>query len=227
MSSKVKPEEWKPSPLPRGRHKIPRAEVRGSQRERLLRAMVELVGRQGYEATTVAQVVAAARVSRNAFYEFFGDKTDCFVAVCDEYAIEILDQLLALASEPDWLTALRHGMSIYLHWWQERPAFTRSYFLELPLAGERAIEQRERQYVRFREMFRELGRRARVEQPELPPLNDAVISAAVFAPTELIAEQVREGRTDRLVELEDDLLYLLVKLLADDATATRAVPKAA
>jgi AcrR family transcriptional regulator len=227
MSSKVKREPWEASPLPRGRHKLAREEVRGSQRERLLRAMVELVGRQGYEATTVAQVVATARVSRNAFYEFFGDKTDCFVAVCDEYATEILDQLLALASEPDWLTALRHGMSIYLHWWQERPAFTRSYFLELPLAGERAVEQRERQYVRFREMFRELGRRARVEQPELPPLTDAVISAAVFAPTELTAEQARAGRIDRLTELEDELVYLLVKLLADDATALRAAPAVA
>jgi AcrR family transcriptional regulator len=184
--------------------------------------MVELVGDQGYEATTVPQVVAAARVSRNAFYEQFSDKTDCFIAVCDQAANEILNQFVELVQEPDWLTALRRGMAIYLRWWQDRPAFTRSYFIELPVAGTRALDQRERQYARFRAMFTDLGRRARAEQPELPPLTDGVVSAAVFAPTELVAEQVRHGRIDRLVELEEELLYLLVKLLADDATARRA-----
>ena len=67
-------------PLPRGRHKLGADTVRASQRERLIRAMLETVAEQGYEATTVPRVVARARVSRNAFYEFFDDKTSCFIA---------------------------------------------------------------------------------------------------------------------------------------------------
>jgi AcrR family transcriptional regulator len=223
VSPNVKPEAFDPQPLPRGRHRLSRDAVRASQRERLVQAMVELVGRQGYEATTVPQVVAAARVSRNAFYEFFADKTDCFLAVCDELTRELLVDLVALAAETDWLTALRRGMRIYLHWWQERPVFTRAYFLELPIAGARAIEQRDRAYEQFRAMFRDLGARARAEQPRLGPLEDVAVSAAVFAPTELVAERVRAGRLDDLLELEDELVYLLVKLLADEATAARAV----
>jgi hypothetical protein len=36
---------------------------------------------------------------------------------------------------------------------------------------------------------------------------------------------VRAGRVGSLLELEDDLVYLLVKLLADEATAVRAADR--
>ena len=93
MSPKVKRGAWQGEPLPRGRHKLAPDDVRASQRERLVRAMLETVAERGYEATTVPDVVARARVSRNAFYEFFDDKIDCFIAACDDAAAEMLDQL--------------------------------------------------------------------------------------------------------------------------------------
>lgn len=214
-------ETWRGEPLPRGRHKLSPEVVRASQRERLVRAMVESVAERGYAATTVPEVVATARVSRNAFYDHFSDKTECFIAACDEEAGLLLDALLDFVSEPDWVEALRGGLRAYLAWWRDRPAFSRAYFLELPSAGPRAIEQRERAYERFREMWRALGARARAEQPELPPLRDIVPRVLTSAITELVAEEVREGRTERLDRLHGDLLELMVRLLADDATARR------
>src|SRR2546423_1229478 len=100
--------------------------------------MVECVGRDGYEGTTVPQVVATARVSRNAFYEFFADKADCFIAVCDQTAEELLAELVELVAEPDWITAICKGMRRYLRWWQERPTISSAYLLSLPAVGERA-----------------------------------------------------------------------------------------
>ena len=222
MSPKVKRGAWQGEPLPRGRHKLAPDDVRASQRERLVRAMLETVAERGYEATTVPDVVARARVSRNAFYEFFDDKIDCFIAACDDAAAEMLDQLLSLVSEPDWIRALRRGMRDYLAWWSERPAFARAYFVGLPAAGERAMAQRDRQYKFFRAMFADLGRRARAEQTGLPPLSPLAPRVLVLAITELIAEEVRSGRTARLGELEPDVFFLAVKLLADDETARRA-----
>lgn len=184
--------------------------------------MLECVGEGGYEATTVPQVVAKARVSRNAFYEFFSDKTDCFIAACDRAAEGLLEELVALAAEADWIQAARRGAGIYLRWWQERPDLSRAYFLGLPQAGERAVEQRERNYEPFREMFRDLARRARAEQPGLPPLGPLVPRILVLAITELVAEEVRAGRVNRLTDLQDDLFLLIVRLLADDSTAAHA-----
>jgi AcrR family transcriptional regulator len=213
---------WRGEPLPRGRHKLAPDDVRASQRERLVRAMVETVAERSYEATTVPDVVARARVSRNAFYEFFEDKTDCFIAACDAAAADMLDALLSLVSERDWVQALRCGMRDYLAWWSERPAFARAYFIGLPSAGERAITQRDRQYTFFRAMFADLGRRARAEQPDLPPLSELVPRVLVLSITELVAEEVRRGRTDRLNELGPELAVLAIRLLADDETARRA-----
>src|SRR5256885_8680920 len=98
-----------PETLPRGRHTLPPHVVRASQRERLVRAMLETVAERGYEGSTVPEVVARARVSRNAFYELFDDQTDCFIAACDDAAAELLDQLLALVVDPAWVLAMRHG----------------------------------------------------------------------------------------------------------------------
>jgi AcrR family transcriptional regulator len=206
--------------LPRGRHNLSLAEVRSSQRARLLAAMLELVGQQGYAATTVPQVVARARVSRNAFYELFADKLDCFLVLSDELADEIL-QLLVDTDAPDWISALRSGLRRYLNWWQERPVWTRAYLVELPAAGPPAVEQRDRQYGRFVEMFDALAAWARTEQSDLPPLRALNTKMIVLGVTELLADQVRRGRGDRLTELEDELMFWIVLMLADEATAGR------
>jgi AcrR family transcriptional regulator len=222
VNSKVKELPWRGEPLPRGRHKLERGAVRSSQRERLLRAVVECVADRGFEATTVPMIVAAARVSSNAFYEHFVDKTDCFLQACDAVAGELLAELVTLVSEPDWMQALNTGMDGYLRWWRERPAFARAYLLSLQHAGERAAEQRERTYELFESMFSDLARRARVEQPELPPLSPLVPRALVVAITDAVSEWVRGGRTARLLDLEGDLTHLALRLLADDVTAERA-----
>jgi AcrR family transcriptional regulator len=219
VSSKI---VWSGEPLPRGRHKLTASAVRESQRARIVRAMLECVGRDGYEATTVPRVVATARVSRNAFYEFFEDKADCFIAVCDQTSQELLADLLELASEENWVEAMRKGAHRYLLWWQERPTIASAYLLSLPTVGERALRQRERHYAAFRAVFEDLGRRARAEQPELGPLGELVPRVLVLAITELVAEEVRAGRTASLSDLSDEVALLAIGLLADDATVERA-----
>jgi AcrR family transcriptional regulator len=183
-------------------------------------AMLECVGEEGYAATTVPRVVARARVSRNAFYALFHDKLECFLAVCDELAEEVLDELRP--SEPtDWLSGLRTGTQRYLRWWQERPAWSRTYLLEAPAAGPAAREQRQRQYARFQEMFDALAAWGRREQPALPPLWPRASQVIVHSITDLVADEVGAGRIGGLVDLEDDLVFLILTLLADEQTARR------
>src|SRR3954449_6074865 len=167
MSPKVKDSPWAGDPLPRGRHKLPREAVRASQRERLLRAMGELVGERGYDATTVPQVIAAARVSSNTFYSFFADKTDCFIALCEQQGDQLLEALTVDPPEDvqDGIELLNLGIRTYLSWWRDQPAMARAYFIELPAAGTRALEERERQYARFEQIHRAMAERARTLFP--------------------------------------------------------------
>ena len=201
-------------PLPRGHHGLTPEEVRSSQRERLLRAMLSSVARRGYAATTVPQVVADARVSRNAFYEFFNDKEDCFIALCDEEAADLIAVTREIGDAGDWETAVRLGVRRYLRWWQDRQEFTRAYFVELPTAGARAMEQRDRAYEPFRQLFRDVGAWARAADAGLPPLSELTVRLLVISTTELLAEEVRAGRGDGLTELEDGLADYTVGLLS-------------
>lgn len=186
--------------------------------------MLETVARRGYDAMTVPEVVATARVARNAFYEFFSDKADCFLAACDEEATDLLRTVQSFDDEPDWIETMRLAVCAYLRWWAQRDAFARAYLIGLPAAGERAIAQRERSYELFAQNFAQAGRRARTEHPSLPPLPALVPMMLVRAITETVAAEVRAGRTERLGDLEDDLIFIAVRLLADDTTAARAVP---
>lgn len=230
MSPKVKEEPWSGDPLPRGRHKLPPETVRASQRERLLRAMAELTAEQGYDATTVPQVIARARVSSNTFYKFFDDKTDCFIALCEQLGEELFANLTepfeaGIKRPEDALDALKAGIRTYLRWWPDRPALAHAYFVELPAAGPRAVDERERQFRRFEGILRETGVRARGLDPELPPLRDIEVTAAQIVARELVAGQVRAGKVAKLEQLEDDLYYLLLKLLVGEEAARLATTR--
>jgi AcrR family transcriptional regulator len=91
-SSSPKPET--PRRLPRGRHALAPDDVLRDQRERLLAAVPVVAAAQGYEAMSVADIVKAAAVSRNAFYKNFSDKQDC-VATAHELGHERLFEVLS------------------------------------------------------------------------------------------------------------------------------------
>jgi AcrR family transcriptional regulator len=203
-----------PDPLPRGRHKLSREDVLDSQRRRLIRAMLDCVADQGYPATTVGEVVAAARCSRNAFYELFEDKEACYIAAADETGAEMLNALVSAAQqEESWLDALRSGTRSYLRWWADNPNYAAAYLIHLPAAGPRALEQRDRVYADFAAMFEGLAARARAEQPLIPPLPPLAPRLLVMSITELIAQEVRNRRVAELPELEDQLVRFVVKAL--------------
>jgi AcrR family transcriptional regulator len=216
-------DEWTAEPLPRGRHRLSSDEVETSQRERLLRAMAEVVAERGYEGASVPRVIAAARVSSNTFYRFFDDKAACFVALAERLGEELREALEVpekpVGTPAGGLGALDHSLERYLAWWQERPALARVYFVELPSAGREAIEARERQSERFGSAYRRLGERARAYDTEALPLREIDVTAAAILTRELVARQIRAGRGDRLAELRDDLRYLLLRLLVSDRAA--------
>src|SRR3954470_7596658 len=85
--------------LPRPRFVNTREELRASQRGRLICAIADSVAAKGYAATSVADVLALAGVSRRTFYEHFEDKEACFLAAYDSGA-EAIFEAMADAVEP-------------------------------------------------------------------------------------------------------------------------------
>lgn len=78
-----------------GPHGMPPQRVREVQRERMLKAMTEVVAREGYAETTVRKLLAQAGLSRRTYYDLWVDKEDCYL---DAYG-EIAKRLTTRAEE--------------------------------------------------------------------------------------------------------------------------------
>ena len=194
-----------------------------SQRDRMLSAMAEAVAANTYAGTTVADVVAGAGVSRKTFYEHFRDKEECFLAAFDTGVDLLLGAIVAAqpgADDATWIGLMRARSRAYLETLAGRPAFARTFLIEVFAAGPRALERRADVLRRFAKLFEDLHEQARGQFPNLPPVPGAVYVAAVGAINELVSDFTREGRAADLPELEDTLLYLQVALFAGRDTAT-------
>jgi AcrR family transcriptional regulator len=189
----------------------------------MLTAMAESVAAKTYGGTTVADVVAGAGVSRKTFYEHFRDKEECFLAAFDTGVDLLLDAIAAAqpaSGDSTWLGLMRARARAYLDTLASRPAFARTFLIEVFAAGPRALERRAEVLRRFAQLFKDLHDEARRQFPDLPPVPEAIYVAAVGAINELVSEFAREGRTSELPDLEDTLLYLQVALFAGRDTAT-------
>ncbi len=69
-------------------------EVERNHRERLSGTTVAVTAEKGYAATSVTDLVAVAGMSRSAFYTYFENKEDCFLATLDA----ILDGATAITA---------------------------------------------------------------------------------------------------------------------------------
>jgi len=79
--------------LPHGPHRLQRDEVVLNQRARIHGALIEAVAHDGYEGTSVKQVIELAGVSRRSFYEQFANKEECFLATFDLIVKRDLQQI--------------------------------------------------------------------------------------------------------------------------------------
>lgn len=181
---------------------------------------MEAVAERGYAATTVADVVAGAGVSRRTFYEHFADREDCFLAAYDAGVDLLLGHLVeeaAAAEEADWVERTRRGVRAYLEILAAEPAFARTFLIEVFAAGPRALDRRDAVHARFVDLLRTQLALARQDHPELPDPPDAVFAAIVGGVNEVVSGEVREGRGDRLPELEPTLTRIQLALLGAGA----------
>jgi AcrR family transcriptional regulator len=121
----------KPQSLPRGRHGLPRELIVENQRSRLISGMIETVAELGYGKATIANVIAAARVSRKTFYESFANREDCYRAAYEATFEFLRERVAAGSSGLDWPEAVRGGLASLLESLGDHPDLA-AFFLISP-----------------------------------------------------------------------------------------------
>ncbi|BCJ61521.1 TetR/AcrR family transcriptional regulator [Micromonospora endophytica] len=92
-----------------------RAEQREQTRQTLVRQSRLLFAARGYPAVGLAQIVAAAGVTKGALYHHFDSKADIFRAVLEQVQQEVAEQIVTAAeAQPDSWTRLTAGCRAFL-----------------------------------------------------------------------------------------------------------------
>lgn len=188
--------------LPPGRHGLPRGFVAENQRERLLNGVVEAVAEHGYNATTIARITAAAKISRRTFYEHFEGKQDCFLAAYEMIEAHVLDAMLAApGADEEWPERVRARLAALLEVLARDTAVSRCFLIE-PLAAGGQVA------ARYREAMRLIAVALRPEPP--PSRFDMGVrdQALIGGITTLIVRRLNVGGADRLPDLLPDLTEL-------------------
>ncbi|MCL2585394.1 MAG: TetR/AcrR family transcriptional regulator, partial [Streptosporangiales bacterium] len=137
--------------LPRGKHALAPDEVRKIHRRRLCLALTEAMAANGYAATSVADVLQHAGVSRRSFYELFDGKLDCFLAAFSDAGKVLRKRMLVeggvrspekLATVTDPMALLEIGITAYLRVLADELPFAKLFLVESFAAGPAAIERR-------------------------------------------------------------------------------------
>lgn len=211
-----------PTRLPSGRHGLAREAVVASQRGRMIDAMAAVVAEKGYAATTVADVVERAGVSRRTFYEQFADKEACFLAAYDVGLAAVLERIgSAVEMHPaaGWRQRARSGVEAFLALLAAEPAFARALQIEILTAGPAALDRRAGMLVMFSGVWRNVHERARVEEPTLAPLPDEVFTILTAGLEELIRDCLRTRGAEALPELAEPILQTVFAIFGAGPTA--------
>jgi AcrR family transcriptional regulator len=212
--------DWLLAPLPSGRHGLTREQVAHSQRLRLVSSAIAVAGSEGYTAMTVSAVIARANVSRKTFYEQFADREHCFLAAYEVVVARALAGMrAAYATEAPWSERLRLAIGWALDALAAHPSEARVAFVEVLVAGPRALRLRDLALQELTPLF--------APGFDVAPASTTIPSsmplAIVGTFTELIGLQVRQGDVMQLPQLLPELLYCALAPFVGPAAAADAV----
>ncbi len=174
----------------------------GTDRRRVLDAMVHTVARRGYADTEIDEVIERAGVSRAEFARLFSSKEECFVETISDAVHGLVRTVdAACPSEASWPERVRLGLRAFVGALVTDPARTRIAMVESERAGPAATRELRRAYERFVPYFDE-GRS--IVSYELPgPTADAVVGGIALT----VQRQVADGDIQGLWSVLPDLVY--------------------
>jgi AcrR family transcriptional regulator len=170
-----------------------------SQRHRIVEAMVECCAEKTYAATTIADIVSQASISRTTFYKRFSGKRECFDAALDW----CLEELRATAveshspSDPPPV-AVRKVAAATLELMAANPALTQL------LMGE-AVSVEPAVTGRYRKLLLPALENLWAGQPRQGRTDPRLAFGRAQV---LIYNQVAAGEAERLPELLPEIVYI-------------------
>jgi len=209
-----------PTRLPRGRHGLPAGVIARSQLTRLVYGTAEVMMDKGYANATVTDIVAAAGVSREVFYQHFSDKLHAFLEAQRYSTQEVLDACAAAYfSAEEWPERVWNALQTLTGLIVSHPSLAHLRLVECYAAGPSALSRSE-DIVRSFTVFLGEGYRYRPEAGGLPRLSSQAIAGAIF---EIVYRHIARGETAALSGQVPLLAYVALAPFTGSQEAIRLV----
>ncbi|CAA9248567.1 MAG: hypothetical protein AVDCRST_MAG52-2011 [uncultured Blastococcus sp.] len=189
------------------------------RRGRILWALANCMATKGYQATTIADIAAAARVSKTVVYTHFQDKEHCLL----ELYARANDTVLATVRQAQedarsaglpWRDRLRAAIAAYLETLAAGPAVAWAALVEVQAAGQAARLLRRRMIDQYADLLVEVADALAREHPgEVRPVSRDLLVAAVGGINELMLARVERSEADRLADVTPLATAVVVGLL--------------
>lgn len=170
--------------------------------------MVRVAAAKGYEATTIADVIEAAQLSRQTFDELFPNKETCFLESYDA-VIDVLVAHVSAAYESaagEWPERIVAALRALVELLAIEADIARMAMVEVTAVGEEARVRYRAALGRFTP-FLEEGRGASAQAGELPA---DTARFAIGGATSMIFDEVRAGRGPELRRILPDLVFAVM-----------------
>ncbi|HEV2728137.1 MAG TPA: TetR/AcrR family transcriptional regulator [Solirubrobacterales bacterium] len=167
--------------------------------------MLESVGDKGYQRATVQDAIDKAGLSRQAFYDHFEDKQDCYLQALDAGSAWVeLGMREAAAGETTWRRQLRGALGALLRFLDEQPGVGRALMVEVHAAGPLAVGKRSEAMERASVMM-DLAREE--SDGRAPEISAEAVVAGILA---VLHTRLSSDQTSGFSRLLPELMYLAV-----------------
>jgi AcrR family transcriptional regulator len=176
----------------------------GHRRGRILRALATSMAEKGYQATTIADIARAARVSKTIVYAHFRDKEQCPLELYTRSTDHVLETVRQAQDEArsaglPWRDRLRSVIGAYLAALAAGPEVAWAALVEVQAAGRPALALRRVVIDRYVDLITAFAADLAGEYPdEVRTVRREVVLAAVGGINELILARVERGDAARL-----------------------------
>ena len=201
---------------PRGRHAPPLEVRQDRQRARLFAAASAVFARNGFADATAEAIAREAGMSKATFYEHFGNKEECILALFDAATDAVVAGIAQAAIDHGGDTPQgRVGASVraFLAVVDSFPDQAQTLLVEIIGAGPRAAERRDAALARVADFIDEANRvdaeTGLVDRLASPHDAFAIVGAIV----ELASRQLRTKDPEDIRELEPVLERLVLGLV--------------
>jgi AcrR family transcriptional regulator len=191
----------------------------GHRRGRILWALATCMATKGYQATTIADIARAARVSKTVVYAHFRDKEQCLLELYSRANDKVLATVRQAQDEArgaglPWRDRLRAGIGAYLETLAAGPAVAWAALVEVQAAGRPALALRRAMIDRYADLLTEVAAGLVEEHPdEVRPVSRDLLVAAVGGVNELMLARVERGEAGQLPADVDIAAGIVIGLL--------------